>query len=334
MVIGAADTGKTRFCVTLANRAIEAGIQTAIVDADIGQSEIGAPGTIGLAIPEAQFETATELQARRLYFVGSTSPAAHLLEHAIGTKRLVDNARELGAELIVVDTTGLATTPVGRKLKTYKIDLVRPDFVVGIERGREVEPLLAPFQKHDDIEIILTTTPEQVRTKSPQLRAARRQANFHKRFHNAMGYIIRLDDVCCWNTWLGAGRPVKWQYVKFIERSLRCPVEHVELVGGGIYAVVGGEPYEPGLREVEEQFKTHDITLMRIQSLQGLLVGLADQNGRTLDVGLLQGAEFKQRLLYVLSPIRTVSPVKVVQMGSIRLSREGRELGFVKQVDL
>ncbi len=127
---------------------------------------------------------------------------------------------------------------------------------------------------------------------------------------------------------------MKWQYVKFIERSLRCPVEHVELVGGGIYAVVGGEPYEPGLREVEEQFKTHDITLMRIQSLQGLLVGLADQNGRTLDVGLLQGAEFKQRLLYVLSPIRTVSPVKVVQMGSIRLSREGRELGFVKQVDL
>jgi polynucleotide 5'-hydroxyl-kinase GRC3/NOL9 len=334
MVIGAADTGKTRFCANLANRAIEAGIPTAIVDADIGQSEIGSPGTIGLATPEAPFEAATELQARRLYFVGSTSPPAHLLEHVTGTKRLVDNALELGAKLVIVDTTGLTAAPVGRKLKTYKVDLVRPKFLVGIERAREIEPLLAPFCRHEEISVILTKTPEEVRMKSPQLRATRRQANFHRRFHDAMGYIIKLDDVCCWNTWLGTGRPVKWQYVKFIERALRCAAEHVELVGGSICAVVDGEPYEPGIREVQQQFKTRDIRLATTQSFQGLLVGLADQNGRTMEVGLVQGLEFKQRLLYVLSPIRTVSPVRVVQFGSIRLSRDGRELGFVRQADI
>ena len=47
VVVGAIDVGKTTFCALLASQGVEAGIPTAVVDADMGQSEIGPPTTIG-----------------------------------------------------------------------------------------------------------------------------------------------------------------------------------------------------------------------------------------------------------------------------------------------
>ncbi|MGB9618976.1 MAG: Clp1/GlmU family protein, partial [Armatimonadota bacterium] len=67
MVIGGVDAGKTNFCVQLANAGVEAGLPTAVVDADVGQSEIGAPGTIGMGLVENCIETLSEIPAKRIY---------------------------------------------------------------------------------------------------------------------------------------------------------------------------------------------------------------------------------------------------------------------------
>ena len=141
MIVGAIDTGKTQFCYDLCMAGLEAGIPTAIVDADVGQSEIGAPGTVGMALVEKHVESLTDIKPRRLYFVGATSPGEHVMECAIGTKKMVDAALGLGAKLVVVDTTGLVGGWLGRKLKTYKTDLIRPDYLVGIEKKHEIDHL-------------------------------------------------------------------------------------------------------------------------------------------------------------------------------------------------
>jgi polynucleotide 5'-hydroxyl-kinase GRC3/NOL9 len=41
MVVGAVDTGKTTFCTCLARALFERGMKVAVVDADLGQSDIG-----------------------------------------------------------------------------------------------------------------------------------------------------------------------------------------------------------------------------------------------------------------------------------------------------
>ena len=48
LVIGSTDVGKTTFCRFLADAAIGQGLKTAFVDADVGQSQIGPPTTIGM----------------------------------------------------------------------------------------------------------------------------------------------------------------------------------------------------------------------------------------------------------------------------------------------
>lgn len=334
MVLGAVDVGKTNFCAQLAAAGFAAGLPTAVVDADVGQSEIGAPGTIGMAMVESPIQSLSDLKPRRLYFVGATSPIGHMLEASIGTKRMIDKAIELGAKLVVTDTTGLVSGHVGRKLKTYKTDLVRPDYLIGLQRRREVEHLLAPFATVEPVKTRKVPASEQARRKPPEFRAARRKLNFYNHFHDAHGHLIRLEDVSCWNTWFHTGRQMKWQYVKFIEESLKCRVLHAEIGGDGIFAVSERACTDAGRRLVEEEFKTTRITIVTAEVFRDLLVGLADENGATLNVGLLQAIDFKQRFMFVLSPIKTISPVRVAQFGSIRVTREGKELGIVRQGEL
>ena len=334
MVVGAVDTGKTHFCLQLCNAALEAGIPTAVVDADVGQSEVGAPGTIGMAIVDRTVEALSDLKPKRLYFIGATSPVRHLLESAIGVKKMVDAGIDKGARMVVVDTTGLVDGPIGRKLKTYKTDLVRPNYLIGIQRRREIEHLLVPFTKLAPIKVRKVSSASEARRKPAEFRAARRRLNFYNHFHDSHGHIIRLDDVCCWNTWLGTGRPMKWQYIKFVEDALKCRVLHAEVSGSGIFIVAEGPCRREGRVALEEEFKTSRITLVAGSSYQNLLVGLSDENGVTLNVALLQAIDFKQRFMFALSPIKTISPVRIVQFGSIRVTKEGEELGTLRQQEL
>lgn len=334
MVVGGADTGKTTFCVRLCNAGLQAGIPTAVVDADVGQSEVGAPGTIGTAMVDRPIEALSDLRPKRLYFVGATTPVSHLVEAVAGTKKMVDEAIALGTKLVVLDTSGMVSGPIGRKLKTYKADLVRPDYLIGIQKRREIEPLLMPFSKVAPVKVRLLKSSPEARRKPPEFRTARRQLNFYNHFAEAPGHIIRLDDVCFWNTWFGSGRGMKWQYVKFIEDAMKCKVLHVELVGNGIFIVSQRECRREGRTALEEQFKTRDITIVTAESFTNLLVGLADENGRTLNVGLIQAIDFKQKYMFVLSPLKTASSVRVVQFGSMRVTREGKELGIVRQGEL
>lgn len=334
MLVGAVDTGKTTFCLQLCRAAVEAGIRAAVVDADVGQSEIGAPGTIGMALMDGDIESLSRLKPKRLYFVGSTSPAAHVPECVVGASKMTSAALEQNAELVVVDTTGLVSGTLGRRLKTHKIDLVRPAHLVAVQRRREIEHLLSPFRTVETIEIRRVPTSSEVKRKPPEMRAARRKLNFHRHFHDSQGHIIRLDDVSFWHTWFGTGRQMKWQYMKFIEDTLKCRVLHAEVSGSGVFIVSERACDYRDRRVIEEEFKTRNITVIDGSSFQHLLVGLADEHGRTLNVALLQAIDFRQRFMFVLSPIRTVSPVRVVQFGSIRVTRAGEEIGTLAPGDL
>ena len=50
-LLGAADVGKSRFCRFLSERLLAAGHGVALVDADIGQKDIGPPAAVTLGYP-------------------------------------------------------------------------------------------------------------------------------------------------------------------------------------------------------------------------------------------------------------------------------------------
>lgn len=243
---------------------------------------------------------------------------------------MVDAARELGAKLIIVDTTGLVDGALGRRLKTHKTDLLRPDYIVGIQKKREIEHLLAAFEHVSAIQIRRVNASELARRKPPDMRSMRREANFARHFSQSEGHIIQLDGVSLWNTAFCTGRPMKWQYMKMAEEALRCKILHAEITNGGIY-IISERICDPrGRKALEEQFKTRKITVVPGEMFDNLYVGLADENARVINVGLIQTVDFKQQFLLVLSPIRTISPVRVVMFGSIRISKQGKQLAIVK----
>jgi polynucleotide 5'-kinase involved in rRNA processing len=156
MLLGGLDTGKTTFGVELARRALDAHIPTAIVDADIVQSTIGPPTTVGLKFigPTAELSAETLRHADGLGFVGSLVPKGHLLPLTTGTAKLVAKARAAGSQLIIVDTTSLVSGIYGQTLKFFKMELVEPDFVVAFERGGELEPVVGLAQRFTPAEVI------------------------------------------------------------------------------------------------------------------------------------------------------------------------------------
>jgi len=330
MVLGATDTGKSTFCLDLIRAAVDAGVSCAIVDADVGQSDVGPPCTIGMAIVNSKPESLTELKPRRMSFVGSTAPSGHFLECANGTRRMVEAAKELGAQLIVVNTTGMIEGYAARKLKTHKIDLVRPDYLVGLQKDFEIDPLLIPFARINTLRIIRIKTPAQIRSKSQEYRSARRKLQFAAEFSDALGHIIKLDSVSLWNTCFRAGRPLSWQYIKSIEDAIDCRILHAEIAGNTVFTVAEQACKGETRKILQDKFPAHNMLLAATDCFTNLLCGLADENGNTLDVGLIQAVDFKRMFIFVLSGIKTISPVRVVQIGSVRISRDGRELGILK----
>lgn len=174
LILGAIDTGKTTLATQAANGALARGHAVALVDGDTGQSELGPPGTIGLARPEAPFAAPSELRTRALAFVGDITPVGHLLSIVSGLECLTRHAQSRGAELILVDTAGLVRGRIAEKLHVATAAAIRPALVVGLARGSEIDRLIELVAAAAGAPSLRVRTPESVGYKTPLYRRARR----------------------------------------------------------------------------------------------------------------------------------------------------------------
>jgi polynucleotide 5'-kinase involved in rRNA processing len=144
MVMGAPDVGKSSFARWLLEQleGERAGLLV-FLDGDPGQSVLGPPTTLTLAMIKAGERNLPRMGRALRWFVGSTTPRGRMISHVVGVARLVEAARSEGAGTIVHDTTGLVSPAGGGvTLKLAKLDLLRPHTVIAIQRSRELEPLL------------------------------------------------------------------------------------------------------------------------------------------------------------------------------------------------
>jgi polynucleotide 5'-hydroxyl-kinase GRC3/NOL9 len=177
LIIGAVDRGKSTYCQFLSQRLLAAGFRVAVVDADVGQKNIGPPATITLGYPEAA-QCLAEVQPAALYFVGAVSPVGHLLPMVVGTQQLVARAR---APFVLVNTTGLVHG-VGQILKSYKIEALRPQVIVALEQEHELQPLLTAYRNYRVWRLQPSTS---ARVKTSEERRLAREHAFQRYFQTA-----------------------------------------------------------------------------------------------------------------------------------------------------
>src|SRR4029453_5473880 len=140
LVLGAGDTGKTTLVTGLASALAARGDLVGVVDADLGQSDVGPPTTVCLGLVRWPLASLEEAEVVGLEFLGMTSPARCMRETGDATARLVARALEAGCRRALVDTSGLVEGDFGRALKRIKIDRVRPDLLLAPPRGGGGEP--------------------------------------------------------------------------------------------------------------------------------------------------------------------------------------------------
>ncbi|MFN3918841.1 MAG: Clp1/GlmU family protein [Methylohalobius sp.] len=187
LVLGASDRGKSTFCSYLAWHLLRAGLQPALIDADVGQKDLGPPATITLGYPRLN-QALQDLRPAALYFVGAVSPLAHLLPMVVGTRQLLE---QVDAPFVIINTSGLITG-VGEVLKSYKIDSVRPDVLVALAKDQELNPILAA---HRHFRILRLAPSPKAQSKPMEVRRQRRLEAFRRYFSRAQEYSLALDEL-------------------------------------------------------------------------------------------------------------------------------------------
>lgn len=176
IVIGASDMGKSYFV----RRVLAGGGGTALIDLDPGQKMIGAPGTLGLGRQRRSGGLALE----RFTFTGSTSPV-HLGEFLAATRSLLRGRRRR----MVVNTSGLVQG-IGVRLQQMTIEAVRPDLIVAIADGDELDPILAGLS---GAAVERIRRPPGARRKGPGERERARQQAFLAGLDGAVRQTLPAD---------------------------------------------------------------------------------------------------------------------------------------------
>jgi polynucleotide 5'-hydroxyl-kinase GRC3/NOL9 len=178
VVLGPQDVGKSSFCRVLLDEAVRVGRGAALVDADLGQKAVGPPAAVTLAYADRPGELAG------LAFVGTTDPMRGLTRVVEGTRRLAAEAR---ADLVVVNTGGLVAG-VGRKLKAAKLAAVRPDIVIALGTGPELDAMV---ERNAACPLVRLAPSALARRKRASRRRRAREEAFRRYFEGAPVWHLR-----------------------------------------------------------------------------------------------------------------------------------------------
>lgn len=184
MTIGGVDTGKSSFCRMAAEVAVRLGHTVAYVDADVGHPTVGPPATIGLKLITGPEDITPDALARAdaLSFVGAMRALDHELPIVIGVMRMVSRARMEGAHLIVVDTSAFIEGTRGLVLKAAMVEAISPDFVVGFQRGTELDPVIGAIRRVAPPEVEALPVPDDIMPSTVDERADHRKSRLRAAF--------------------------------------------------------------------------------------------------------------------------------------------------------
>jgi polynucleotide 5'-hydroxyl-kinase GRC3/NOL9 len=160
-----------------------------------------------------------------------------MLPAVVGAYRLQQRALALGAEAIVVDTTGLVDKAQGGKaLKQWKIELLAPAMVIGVQRQRELEPILWPLRRDGRLRCVeLPVSPHAV-DRAREVRIARRRERLAAYFDGARPQLVPMRQVSVYDLErLALGALLAFQDAEGFVLDVGA-VQEVDRLGGTVIA--------------------------------------------------------------------------------------------------
>ncbi len=316
LVFGEMDTGKTFFSTYLTNRLLGTFDGVAVMDCDLGQSDIGPPGTVGLTIFNEPTVALDTVDVDEMAFVGAHSPGLHMVPFLSGIRRLADRALE-EAEIVIVDTTGWVQGDGGRTVKQGKIDMLDPDKIVLLQKEEELEHLVHTVSpervKRVKVSDKVTPTP-------PSERKGLRERSMTGYMKNNSLKTLDLNEFGLERTYFGSGQVL----------DLEIPgILHAEKLSAweGIL-VVADEELSSEARETLADYG--QIRLVQPGCEKGVLIGFTTEHDVCIGLGVIESIDYKNKVLKVHTPVENPTDAYRIQFGSLRCKPDGSENGFIE----
>jgi polynucleotide 5'-hydroxyl-kinase GRC3/NOL9 len=142
VIIGEVDSGKSSLCTFLTNKCLDEAGKVGIVDADVGQADIGPPTTISSSIVQAPIIGLHKATAEISYFVGDTSPS-FIPDKVVTLAARLNKRIASTADIILVNTDGWLAEFNALRHKQLLLEEIQPDLVIALSRSNEIiDPLL------------------------------------------------------------------------------------------------------------------------------------------------------------------------------------------------
>ncbi len=324
MVIGGVDSGKTSFCTFLANEAVMKKLRTSIIDADLGQSDVGPPSTVGFNFLTEPVKDLFEIDAQDAFFVGSTSPSGSINRVIEGLIQLKGRVMEAGVDFLVINTDGWVEGEEAAEYKARLVDKISPSAVVGMQRGNELAPIINALH---DVKVLVIESPQLIQPRSREKRKILRELSYKKYLKRGKMLFLSLNWLKVKDSLLGSGGPLHNKRLETLTNLLGTRPIYSEENGDAIFTVLrrSKAATEEQIKDAEERFGKK-VKVIREGDEEGLLVGLKDEEDKFLGIGILHGVDYKRRALKVYT--RVSEKVSTIYFGQIKLDKNCRETGL------
>ncbi len=136
LVLGKIDSGKSSYCTYLVNKLVDGKCRVAVLDGDLGQSDIGSSGTVSYAIASKPVTELYDLKLENAFFVGVTSPIMAIAKTIEGLAALKAEILQKPVDFVVVNTDGWVEGDIAVQYKTALVKELKPDVIVGVQADR------------------------------------------------------------------------------------------------------------------------------------------------------------------------------------------------------
>jgi len=327
IIFGEVDTGKTFFSTYIVNKLLTKNLVPSVLDCDTGQSDIGPPSTLGLAVFKKPVLFMTEVEPEKLYFVGSHSPSEHFLYYLCGFVKLVKYGME-NSDIVIIDTPGWVLGDGGRMLRSSEIELLRSlgtNFVVILlQRKNEVEHLVLTLPED---KVIKLTVSKKASSTSPEERKKLREFVYKKYFFQLEKIVLNFNNVKTDRVYFLTGQKLR------IEKNISSNILWMEKLPGfeGLYIVSKKLLSQKENELIKKIYDVRKIKNVVKNDFNGVIVSLLDQTYEVVCLGIIEEVDFVNEKIYIFVPKGNKNKVvKIIQFGSLKLTLDIKEAGFVE----
>jgi len=328
IILGDVESGKSTLTTFLANLLVKDNFKVAIVDADVGQSDIGPPTTIGMTFVKEPVLSLADIDYKAAFFVGQTSPAGLLHRSIAGTRIMVDKALDMGAEAVLINTDGWVFGSDARELKTALTYLIRPDFLIALQKEEELEHLLRPYA-NSRVKTVRVTAPKYVRTRSREDRRLLRNLAYKKHLEGGKRIRLSLGKIGIAYSFFGTGWTPKTELLEKIEKKLGTKLVYCEETKDTVLVVVNEEFEfnEETIERLKPLVEPKSLRITKKSQVQNLLCGLLNREDAFLGLGVIEDIDFSSKELTIFTRV-SEDKIASLQFGFIRVNSKGEEEGW------